>query len=88
MATKWEIFATDTPIDMIPTSVVVLGGVTSTGEKTPLIFIDERLKISQHAYLNMLKEQLVPWINATSKESGITLQQDGASFHTANLVQE
>ena len=31
---------------------------------------------------------MVPWINATSKESGITLQQDGATSHTANLVQE
>ena len=36
----------------------------------------------------MLREQLVPWINATFKESGITLQQDRATSHTANLVQE
>ena len=36
----------------------------------------------------MLKEQLVPWINPTFKECGITLQQDGATSHTANLVKE
>ena len=36
----------------------------------------------------MLKEQLVPWINPTFKESGITLQQDGATANTANLVKE
>ena len=36
----------------------------------------------------MLKEQLVPWINAAFKESGITVQQDGATSQTANLVQE
>ena len=36
----------------------------------------------------MLKEQLVPWIYATFKESGITHQQDGATSHTVNLVQE
>ena len=36
----------------------------------------------------MLKEQLVPRINATFKEPGITFQQDGATSHSANLVQE
>ena len=69
-----------------PASVMAWAGVTSTGEKTPLIFIEEGVKINQHANLNMWKEQLVPWINATFKESGITLQQDGATSHTANLV--
>ena len=67
---------------------MVWAGVTSTGEKTPLIFVEEGAKINQHVYLNMLKEQLVPWINATFKKSGITLQQDRATSHTANLVQE
>ena len=38
--------------------------------------------------MNMLKEHFVLWINATFRESGITLQKDGATFHTANLVQE
>ena len=67
---------------------MVWAGATSTGEKTPSIFIEEGVKINQHVYLNMLKEQLVPWINATSKEPGTTLQQDGATSYTANLVQE
>ena len=71
-----------------PASVLVCTDGTSSGEKTPLIFIEEGVQINQHVYLNMLKEQLVPWINATFKESGITLQQDGATSHTANLVQE
>ena len=59
-----------------PASVMVWAGVTSTGDKTPLIFIEERVKINRHVHLNMLKEQL---------ESGITFQQDGATPHTANL---
>ena len=71
-----------------PAYVMVWAGVTSTGEKTPLIFIEEGVKINQHVYLNMLKKQLVPWINVTFKESGTTLQQDGAISHFANLVQE
>ena len=70
-----------------PASVMVWGGVTSTGEKTPLIFIEEGVKVNQHVYLKMLKEKLVPWIDVTFREDGITLQQ-GATSHTANLVQE
>ena len=71
-----------------PASVMVWAGVTSAGEKTPLIFIEEGVKNNQHVYLNMLIEQLVPWIDATSMELGITLQHDGATSNTANLVQE
>ena len=70
-----------------PASVMVWAGVTSTGEKPPLIFTVEGVSNNQHVHLNVLKEQLVPWINATFKEPGITLQQDGATSHTANLVQ-
>ena len=33
-------------------------------------------------------EQLIPWINRTFEEAGITLQQDGADTHTANVVQD
>ena len=36
-------------------SVVVWAGVTSTGEKTRLTFIEEGVKINQDVYLNMLK---------------------------------
>ena len=62
-----------------PASVMVWPGVTLTGEKTPLIFIEEGVKINQHVYLKLLKEQLIPWINRTFKETSITLQ--GAESH-------
>ena len=39
-------------------------------------------------YLDLLKNKLIPWINATFVESGIILQQDGATSHTANRVLE
>ena len=67
---------------------MVWTGVTSTGEKTPLIFIEEGVKVNQHVYLALLKNKLVPWINATLGESVIILQQDGATSHTANRIQE
>ena len=71
-----------------PASVMVWAGVTSTGGKTPLTFIEDGVRINQHVYLNMLKEQLVPCIDAIIKKYGNTLQHDVATSHTANLVQE
>ena len=58
------------------------------GERTPIILIEDGVRINQHVYLIMLNDQLVPWVNATFQECGITLQQDGATSNTANLVQE
>jgi len=71
-----------------PASVMVWAGVTSTGLKTPLIFIDEGVKINQHVYLNMLKDKVVPWVENVVGNDGITLQQDGATSHTARMVQD
>ena len=36
-----------------PASVMIWAGVTSTGEKTPLIFIEEGVKVNQHVYLDL-----------------------------------
>ena len=70
-----------------PFSVMVWAGVTSTGLKTPLIFIDEGVKINQTIYRRMLEEKVIPWVQETVGEEGITLQQDGATSHTAKAVQ-
>ena len=43
-----------------PSSVMVWAGVTSTGLKTPLIFIDEGVKINQTIYRRMLEEKVIP----------------------------
>ena len=45
-----------------PALVMVWAGVTSTGLKTPLIFIKAGIKINQHAYLKMLKGKIVSWV--------------------------
>ena len=44
--------------------------------------------MNQHEYLDLLKNKLVLWINDTFGESGIILQQDGASSYTTTRVQE
>ena len=38
--------------------------------------------------MKLLKEQLIPWIKRLFKETGIILQQDGATSPTANVVQD
>ena len=71
-----------------PSSVMVWAGVTLSGMKTLLIFVEDGVKINQHVYLNMLKDKVVPWMNSLSLDDGLTLQQDGATAHTAKMVQE
>ena len=66
---------------------MVWAGVMSTGLKTPLIFIEAGVKINQHAYLKMLKGEVVPWVKKVIGNKGITLQQDRATPHTARLIQ-
>ena len=70
-----------------PASVMVWAGVTSKGLKTPLIFIEEGVKINQTVYRRMLEEKVLPWVQEVVGEQGVTLQQDGATSHTANSVQ-
>ena len=70
-----------------PSSVMVWAGVTSSGHKTPLVFIQEGVKINQHIYLSLLKDTVVPWKEKTFGDAGVTLQQDGATSHSAKTVQ-
>ena len=70
-----------------PASVMVWAGATSKGLKTPLIFIEEGVKINQTVYKRMLEEKVLPWVQEVVGEQGVTLQQDGATSHTANSVQ-
>mgnify|MGYP000504172705 CR=1 FL=1 len=65
---------------------MVWAGVTSSGLKTPLIFVEDGVKINQHVYLDMLKDRVVPWVNALPCDEDVTLQQGGATAHTAELV--
>ena len=67
-----------------PASAMVWAGVTSCGQKTPLIFIEEGVKINQHVYLGLLRDQVVPWVQSTIGDGGVTLQQDGATSQRQN----
>ena len=74
-----------------PASVMVWGGVlspvTGTGLKTPLVFIDEGVKINKDTYLKLLKKKFVAidqfniwrrWNHPSTRWS---------TLHMANLVQ-
>ncbi len=69
-------------------SVMVWAGVASDGKKTPLIFIEEGVKIDQAVYLHLISEEVLPWVEKEYPGSGIVFQQDGAPAHTARMVQD
>lgn len=71
-----------------PDSVMVWGGVTTDGKKTPLHFIEEGVKVDQAVYLDMLSEQVLPWVEKMYGHAPLTFQQDSAPSHSANLVQQ
>ena len=70
-----------------PASVMVWAGVTSNGLKTPLIFVQDGVKVNQHVYMDMLKNRVLPWINSLPGNQAVTLQQNGTTAHTAKMVQ-
>lgn len=70
-----------------PTSVMVWAGVTSDGRKTPLLFIEQGVKVNQFNYKALLEEEVLPWVKENYGEGPYTFSQDGAPSHTSRLVQ-
>ena len=70
-----------------PAHVMVWAGVTCDGRKTPLIVIPEGVKVNTKVYLDLLKDQVLPWAQQEYGESGYCFMQDGAPAHTSNATQ-
>ncbi|WKX94524.1 hypothetical protein Q1695_011645 [Nippostrongylus brasiliensis] len=70
-----------------PASVMVFAGVTADG-KTPLWFVPKGVKVNSQNYLDLLKEDLLPWARSHFGSRSWTFQQDGAPAHRAAAVQE
>ena len=71
-----------------PKSIMVWAGVTYNG-KTPLVFIDEGVKVNQELYLTqILQQKLVPWTAEHFGDQKFTFQQDSAPAHKARNVQD
>ena len=71
-----------------PASVMVWGGVTDCGKKTPLIVIPQGVKVDSDVYIDLLKRRVVPWIKKQKWDIGYVFQQDGAPAHTSNKTQD
>ena len=67
--------------------MMVWGGVTDCGKKTPLIVIPQGVKVNTDVYLQMLEEKVKPWIDQQDWENSYCFQQDGAPSHTSKKTQ-
>jgi hypothetical protein len=71
-----------------PASLMVWAGICATG-KTPLIFVDEGVKINQEVYMQrILRDVVEPWAMGHFGGRPWIYQQDSAPAHKARLVQE
>lgn len=70
-----------------PQFVMVFAGITANG-KTPLIFVEKRIKIDSRNYLeDILEKEILPWASQHFKDTRWTFQQDSAPAHKAKVVQ-
>jgi len=71
-----------------PESVMVWGGICASG-KTPLIFVDQGVKINQEVYRrDILEAVLLPWAQQHFGDTQWIFQQDSAPAHKAKTTQE
>jgi len=71
-----------------PAAVMVWGGICATG-KTPLVFVDQGVKINQEVYRRDILEAVVqPWAQQHFGNVNWTFQQDSAPAHKAVATQE
>ncbi len=69
-------------------SVMVWAAVASNGKKSPVFWIPNGVKVNQHVYLNFLKTKVAKWIKDEFPGMSVCFMQDGATAHTACLVQD
>jgi transposase len=71
-----------------PKSLMVWAGITYNS-KTPLIFIDEGVKVNQEIYQTQILEcQMLPWAQKHFGDEQLMFQQDSAPAHKARNTQQ
>jgi len=71
-----------------PAAVMVWGGICASG-KTPLVFVEEGVKINQEVYRrDILEAAVLPWAQQHFGNARWTFQQDSAPAHKAKRTQE
>ncbi len=57
------------------------------GKKIPLIFAPEGVKINKSMYLDMLNDDVLPWLQENYQGTDFTFEQDSASSHGTKIIQ-
>ena len=66
---------------------MVWAAVASDGQKSPLVFIPEGVKVNKQVYPNLLRHHALPWVRG-SFPNGYIFTHDGAPSHTSKLTQQ
>ena len=69
-----------------PASLMVWAAVASDGTKSPLVFIDQGVKVNSVIYIQLLEKYVLPWVKKCFGNNYI-FTQDGAPPHTSNISQ-
>ncbi len=64
---------------------MVWAGMMSDGNKMPLVFMPEGMKINKEVYITILKDHVLPWIWESYSSVHFTFQQDSAPAHGPRL---
>jgi hypothetical protein len=80
----------ETPVNKTkhPASVMVLGIVTSDGNKCPAIFVLAGVKVNTEACIDLFETKMLPWLRKTYPKGNYVFQQDGAPAHTSKKTQQ
>ncbi|QQP39789.1 Putative transposable element [Caligus rogercresseyi] len=62
---------------------MVWAGMASDGNRAPLIFVEEGVKVDQAVYFYLLSEEVVPWVQREYQPTPLVFQQDGDPSHTS-----
>ena len=65
-----------------------MGGICASG-KTPLVFVEQRVKIDKDVYrCDIFEAVVLPWTQQHFGDAEWTFQQDSAMAHRAKTTQE
>ncbi|QQP55180.1 Transposable element tcb2 transposase, partial [Caligus rogercresseyi] len=71
-----------------PASAMMLGVVSSDGNRMPPFWFPKGLKIGAKEYLEVMQNVVKPWLDATYPEGNYVFQQDSAPGHKAKITQK
>lgn len=68
-----------------PAAVMVWAGVTTSGKKSPLAFVQQGVKINSLRYVELLEKDVLDWL--VSLEVPYVFMQDDTPAHTSQVTQ-